>query len=454
MKLKLRPYQDTAVNLVLDYATEHPTGRLMLVIPTRGGKTFVAAVLVRIMVIDHGLRALWLVHREELLDEAVAHLIESGIPAGSVGVIKAGRSSDPDAKVQIASDATLDRRQKPVAQLVITDEAHRDTAPRRRRLRKVYPNAFLLGITATPIPPAGRDLTEDYDVLTVVVQPSELIHDGYLAPPMVYAPAEDATPDLRGLRLVGGDYSAADLEPLLLRASLLDDQVREWARLAERRRTIAYPVTTDHSRALVDRFRAAGVAAMHLDGETATDERKRIIAGLRSGKIPVVCSPGVLSEGTNLPEVKCVLGVRPTRSLTLYIQQSMRCATPWQDVRPRVLDVVGNVYRFGYPHADRTWSLRGESGDIVGGNAPMKRCPRCGAIMQAAAMACSACTYAFPAYVPSVPENPLELREVALRKAEREHELARLVAFATERRFKSPGAWAEQVIAAKHGASP
>lgn len=449
--IALRPYQENAVEAGLAYAVEHPTGRLLLVLPTRGGKTLVAAMFVWLMAIRRGLRALWLAHREELLDEAVAHLVACGIPRGSIGVIKHGRSSDPDAKVQVASDATLDRRSKPLAHVVVTDEAHRDTAARRRRLRKAYPNAFLLGITATPIPPPRRNLGDDYDEMRVIVQPSELIHDGWLSVPSIFAPAETAVPDLRGLRLVGGDYRPDDLEPLLLRRSLLDEHVREWARLAERRRTVVFPATIAHSRAICDRFVAAGIAARHLDGTIGDAERRQIIAGLRSGKIPVVCSPGVLSEGTNLPEVKCVFGARPTKSLTLYIQQSMRCATPWNDVKPRLLDGVGNVYAHGYPYADRRWSFDERNGEPVGGKAPVKRCPSCGMILATTATACPTCSHVFPRPSPVVPEGPLALREVTARSAEIEKERDELRTFAAARGFKDPETWAAEVLARKHG---
>ncbi len=448
-----RPYQLRAVHQVLDYALEYPTGRVLLVIPTRGGKTLVGALLVVEMAIRHGLRALWIVHREELLDEAVAHLIAAGIPASKIGVIKNGRAANPAAPVQVASDATLDHRTKPDAQLVVTDEAHRDTAPRRRRLRKLYPDAFLLGLTATPKPPPTRDLGEDYDTLMVVVQPSELIHDGYLAVPTVYAPAEEDVPDLRGVRIVAGDYAVGQLEPLLLQRSLLDEQVAEWKRLADGRRTIAYPVTIAHSTALVARFRGAGVDAYHLDGDTASDERRRILTGLAAGKIPLVSSVGVISEGTNIPSVKCILGVRPTRSLTLFTQQYMRCATPWNDVRPRALDVVGNVYRHGYPFADRRWSLKNaDSGQAINlADVDLKRCA-CGAMMPRGAKTCAGCKKPFVFAPPVMPATPLDLREVSLRKAELTAERIRLLAFAKTSNFIDPEGWTARVLAAKHGA--
>ena len=458
MNKKPRPYQRDALRWVLAYAVDHPTGRLILVIPPRGGKTLVGALVVLHLAVRHGLRALWLVHREELLDEAIEHLVDVGIHRASIGVIKAGRSSDPDARIQVASEQTLDRRGKlPVAHLVVTDECHLDTAPRRRRLRRAYPKAFLLGLTATPKPPPQRDLGEDYDAMMVVVQPSELIHDGFLAVPTVYAPDRSAIPDLRGLRRVGGDYRPDDLEPLLMRRGLLDEQVSEWARLSEGRISLAYPVTIAHSKALVARFQAHGINAKHLDGETPAEGengRRAILKGLNEGTLPIGCSVGVVSVGTNLPRVKCILGVRPTFSLVLYTQQGMRCATPFEGIRPRILDVVGNCYVHGYPFEDRRWSLKNaESGiPIREGAHHLKRCPSCGAMMHPATLVCTACAAAFPVPPPVVPDVPLTLHEVTPAQSKLREEQSRLLLFARDRGFSDPDEWVARVMERKHGA--
>ena len=441
---------------VMSYAAAHPTGRVLLVIPARGGKTLVGARLVLDMAVRNGLRALWIAHREELLDEAVAHLRNVGIAPSLIGVIKSKRSSSATAPVHVASDATLERRRWPGAELIITDESHLDTAPRRRKIRKAYPNAFLVGMTATPKPPPRRDLGEDYDTLMVVVQPSELIQDGYLAAPIVFAPDKSAALDLRGVRLMAGDYVAEELEPLLLRQEILDEQVGEWARLAEGRTTVAFPVTRAHSLALVARLRAAGARAEHLDCDTPPMERKRIIAGLRSGDVQVGASVGVLSEGTNLPRVKCVLGVRPTCSLTLNIQQWTRCATPRENVRPRILDVVGNVYRHGFPSEDRHWSLvNDESGLPIGASRGcVKRCGSCGAMSPRFAASCDNCSSAFPPstpHYPTAPIAPLLLQEVTPPPDRFADERIRLVEYAKRRGFARPEVWADEVLAKKYG---
>jgi DNA repair protein RadD len=451
-----RPYQRDAIQRVMVYAADHPNGRVLLVIPTRGGKTLVGAMIVLQLALRHGLSALWIAHREELLDDAVEHLRDVGIPRAAIGMIKSGRSSNTDAKIQVASDATLELRDRPEAHLVVTDESHRDTAPRRRRERRAYPKAFLLGLTGTPKPPPQRDLGEDYDTMMVVVQPSELIHDGYLAAPVLFAPEKNSTPDLRGLRVISGDYRPEDLEPLLLDERLLDEQVREWVRLSDGRTSIAFPVTVAHSLALVARFRAAGIRAEHLDGDTRPDKRRAIISGLREGTIPLTASVGVLSEGTNLHRVKCVLGVRPTRSLALFIQQSMRCATPWNGVRPRILDVVGNVYTHGFPSDDRQWSLtNADSGIPIGdGRGVVKRCPTCGSMSRVTAATCDNCSSSFPPTTPSYPTMPiapLVLREVTPTLSKFADERTRLVEYAMLRQFARPAEWAERVLKAKHG---
>jgi superfamily II DNA or RNA helicase len=455
MRFALRPYQDTALAEIVAYMARHPLGRLLLVMPTRSGKTFVAALLMA-RILRLGLQGLWVVHREELLDEAVRHLLATGVHKACIGLIKHGRTPDPAAKIQIASEGTLDHRTLPPAHLVLTDESHRDTAPRRRRIRRAFPRAFKLGFTATPTAPKGRRLKDDFDEMLVAAQPSELIHDGFIAVPTLYAPDQATLPDLRNVRILGDDYRAEDLEPLLLRAAVLDAHVAEWARLAEGRRTAAYPATILHSRALVARFEAAGIAAAHLDHTVKTPERRRIIAALRGGALRLVASVDVISEGTNLPEVKCVLGARPTASLRLYIQQGMRCATPWGDVAPRLLDVAGNVYRHGFPFADRRWSLDGPSGAPIDPHeAIVKRCG-CGAIMRGIATICSACQHEFPLPDRLVEIDPgpraLRLHEITLADKARMAEHERLITFARQRRFKDPDGWAAQVIERKHGA--
>ena len=454
----LRLYQEQAVDLVLDFAERKPNGRVLVVLPPRGGKTLIAATLVRLMAYDQQLRALWYAHRGELVDTAIEHLFQVEIPADAIGILMGARGTEADALVransaapiQVGSDATIILRDAPIAHLVVSDEAHRDASRRRRAIRERYRDALHVGITGTPIRGDRADLADDYDEMIVVVQPSELIHDGYLSVPTIFAPPDDKLPDLKGLRTVRGDFDAGALEKVMLREPLLENIVIEWERLAEQRSTLVFPVGVEHSKALVQRFQAAGVAAEHLDGDTPRAARGDLLQSFREGTVRVLSAVDVLSEGVNLPEAKCVGMVRPTKSLGLFIQQSLRCATPWRDVRPVILDHAGNTFRHGFPYEDRSWSLtrRETKSERKGKSQPMvKRCPGCGTVVRLAAVSCPSCDFGFK-FEPEFLDMPAtSLEAVKFTPEQVAQERRRLERFAAERGFKA--GWVERVVAAK-----
>src|SRR5262249_41445280 len=119
-------------------------------------------------------------------------------------------------------------------------------------------------------------------------------------------------------------------------------------------------------------------------------------------------SVDTLSEGTDLPEVACVVLARPTASLALHVQQGMRCMTPHEGKpRPVVLDVAGNTLRHGFAYDDRAWSLERKTGvKREGGGAPVKRCPQCRALAPPRASTCGGCGRPFAIEVASVPQAP------------------------------------------------
>ncbi|WP_437310073.1 DEAD/DEAH box helicase family protein [Sorangium sp. So ce388] len=412
--MQLRPYQERAVQQVLEYAVEHINGRILLVVPGGGGKTLIGATLLRTMAVEQGLRGLAWAHRRELVDGMYEHLVECGVPRELLGVVMAGDPRrDPAAPIQVASVDTLHHRDKPPADLVISDEAHRDASDGRRKLRGLYPDALHVGLTATPCRLDGRGLGREYDTMIVVAQPSELIADGHLAPaPRIFTVPPELLPELKGVKVSGGDYEIGELERATNRRTLVGSIVSEWQRLAEGRRTMVFPVGLKHSRAIVARFRAAGIAAEHLDGETPRAERRKILEALAAGTMQVVSSCGVLSEGVNVPAVKCVVMARPTKSLALMIQQASRAMRPWEGVRPLILDNAGNVVVQGHglPHADREWSRTSRRGGGPG-QAPAKACKECNAVVPAGCAVCPECGSAFTR-MPAMPtETEAELEE-------------------------------------------
>src|SRR5689334_23027100 len=137
--------------------------------------------------------------------------------------------------------------------------------PPRTSLLAAYPNAVILGLTATPCRADARGLGNLFQVLVECPSVAELIGGGYLVGTRVYAPTR---PDLTGVHVKHGDYVENELAARMNTAKLVGDVVEHWCRLGEQRQTVVFAVDVSHSVHLRDEFRRAGVLAEHLDGST------------------------------------------------------------------------------------------------------------------------------------------------------------------------------------------
>lgn len=433
-----RPYQEKAIRFIIEYAAEHPSGKLLVVLPPGGGKTLIAACVLRLLAADQGMRGLTWAHRRELVGQMRDHLIRCGVPEQMLGVVMAGdKRVNPSAHIQVTSVDTLRHRDKPPADIVVSDEAHRDASDGRRKLRAMYPTSFHLGMTGTPIRSDNRSLETDYAALYVAAQPSDLATHGWIALPKMYTVPPSELPNLHGIRKVAGDFDLGQLESASNTKALIGSIVDHWVRLADNRRTIVFPVSVKHSRAIVARFLAAGIAAEHLDGTETVVRRAGILAAFAAGSLRVVSSCGVLSEGIDIPEVKCVVMARATESVGLLIQQGGRCMRPHGDMVPLILDHAGNILRHGPPHADRPWSFGLSTEESAARfRVPQKMCKSCGLIVPISTRICDGCGAEF-----WVPTLDLIERDVDL------VEWDKIAAYAQERGFGEH--WARAVFDAK-----
>ena len=353
----LRPYQ---IDVVIRVESRVAAGqrRALVVLPTGGGKTILAAKIIG----DHvkrGERVLVLAHRRELISQASSKLHAVGIDHG---IIQAGFPTRPGEHVQIASVQTLHARavrsaamEMPAADLVLVDEAHHVRARTYRRILAAYPDAIVVGLTATPCRSDGRGLGVCFDAIVEGPSIAELIAGGFLVPTKVYAPA---IPDLAGVAIRGGDYVEHKLAQRMDDIKLVGDIVTHWHRLADRRRTVVFATGVAHSLHLRDEFRRSGVMAEHIDGETPLVERDGILARLAAGTIEVVCNCAVLTEGWDRPEVSCLVLARPTKSMALYRQMTGRVLRPAPGkVDALVLDHAGAIFEHGFVEDPVEWSL-------------------------------------------------------------------------------------------------
>lgn len=424
--VELRDYQTNAIARVRDAYGRRYT-RPLLVSPTGSGKTTIAAKIIELSVAK-GKRVIFAAHRKELIDQCSARLTKLGVQHG---VIMADHPRFmPWLPVQVVSVPTIRARmgksKLPEADLLIIDEAHHARAQSYAALFEAYPQALVLGLTATPWRSDNRGLGEVFDSIVLVAKPADLIARGFLVPIVGYAYSR---PDLSHVETVGSDYDQGQLGKVMADVQLLGSVVSEWEKHASHLRTVVFAVHVAHSMEMVEAFRARGIAAEHLDGETPKDQREGILARLAAGTTRVVSNCGVLTEGWDCPNVGCAILARPTKSLALYLQMAGRALRPvcldcdsavdWRvPVCPacgstnikreaRIHDHAGAAFEFGLPDAERDYVLEN---DVVrrkttASTAPSVRtCEACFAIYEPGLPACPRCGFVPPLKLKTVGE--------------------------------------------------
>jgi DNA repair protein RadD len=394
----LRPYQS---EVIARYNAEVAAGRrrCLMVAPTGAGKTVIAGAIVAAAASTGG-RVLFLAHRRELVQQASAKLHAVGVDHG---IIQAGFPTRPGERVQIASIQTLHARavrsnriEMPPADLVVVDEAHHARATTYGRILAAYPDAIILGLTATPCRGDGRGLGNIFDSIIECPPIAELITAGFLVPTKVFAPSR---PDLDGVRIQAGDYVESQLAGRMDTPRLVGDIVEHKLRHAKHRRTVVFATGVAHSVHIRDEFRRAGVLAEHIDGATPVEERDEIVAKLSAGTIDVVTNAMVLTEGWDCPEVSCLVLARPTKQMGLYRQMVGRVLRPAPGKNDAIiLDHAGAVFEHGFVDEPVTWTLDSDrraenpmhASRTQGRARELTTCPKCSAV-RLEGLPCTAC---------------------------------------------------------------
>lgn len=338
-----RPYQEAGIAAIKEKLGE---GRSTLfVCPTGGGKTFVASTFISRHV--PAAPVVWLAHREELVDQGIADL------GDVVGEFVAKEKADARAvggRLVVASVQTLkgDRLDDFKARyarpgLIVVDEAHHAVAPSYRKILDAFPDAKVLGLTATPDRADERAMGQVFDSVAYVYEIQDAIRDGYLCPIRISRVQVDAI-DLRAVRTVAGDLNQGELDVVMSSEKALHGVARPTLELAGSRRTIVFTTSVENAHRLAEIFnRYRPESARAVDGSTDTDQRRRILTDHKAGAYQFLCNVGVLTEGYDDPGVSCVAMARPTKSRALYAQcagRGLRILVGKTDCL--LLDFVGN----------------------------------------------------------------------------------------------------------------
>jgi DNA repair protein RadD len=240
--------------------------RICYAAPTGSGKTILFVHAAR-KAMEQGHQVAILVHRQELVDQTCEALTAEGI---AHGIVAAGYPENSDALVQVCMVQTLVRRPDRLngVKFLVVDEAHHILAATWFVLAATVPEARLLGVTATPERLDGKGLHAAFDALIVGPTVKELITAGWLSSFVVFAP--ERLVDLKRLRTVAGDYALDELADRMNIDVVLADAITEYRKHLNGQSALAFCVTIEHSRATARAFRAAGINAVHLDGDTST----------------------------------------------------------------------------------------------------------------------------------------------------------------------------------------
>jgi superfamily II DNA or RNA helicase len=315
--MELRPYQTAARDAVLS-EWEDGRRRTLLVLPTGTGKTIVFSAVIANRVAA-GERVLVLAHRGELLEQAADKLQKS---TGLMCAVEKAEESCLGSwfRVAVGSVQSLMRPQR-LGQFpedyfgsIIIDEAHHCLSDSYQRVLEHFPEANVLGVTATPDRTDMRNLGQYFDSLAYEYTLPRAIRDGYLSP--IKALTVPLKLDISQVGIAAGDYKAGELGTAL--EPYLEQIAYTMQNYCAGRRTVVFLPLVATSQKFRDILQAHGFRAAEVNGNS--EDRAEVLRDFAAGKYDVLCNSMLLTEGWDCPEVDCIIVLRPTKSRSLYCQ--------------------------------------------------------------------------------------------------------------------------------------
>lgn len=422
MPIVLRDYQE---KIIADLREAYRQGfRAPLVVsPTGSGKTRTFAFLSERLCFSRK-RLVIMVHREELVAQISAALNDAGVPHG---LILAGSLYDVRLPVHVASVQTLVNRLDRIAvpDYVIGDEGHHflpKTMWGKCILHWQAENpALKINLwTATPERLGGEGLGEMCDTMILGPTTGELIERGFLSPYRLFAPRTQL--DFSGVTSRGGDFAKNEISAAMDKPKITGDAVMHYRKLCDGAPSVAFCASVEHAHHTAEQFRAIGYTAAAVDGKMDKHERRRVMDDFSRGRLHVLTSADIVSEGVDVPGLVGAILLRPTQSVALYLQQVGRAlrTAPGKECA-YIIDHVSNSARHGLPDDPREWSLFGTAKGKKKSDAPgCRQCPKCYAISPLAAQKCRDCGAPFPVKERVIEQVDGELTEIEVARMKRE----------------------------------
>ena len=362
IEINLRDYQENIYTKIRKAFIEGAKG-VCAVLPCRSGKSYIMAKISQ-DACKKGSHVLILAHRNSLINQH-KELFENL------------ELNNPNIRIESVFTEVNHLGEHGPVDLIIIDEAHLSGATSYQKVCAYYDCLRIL-FTATPARLDGKPLNLA-DKIVIGISANELIKRGNISNYHYYAP--DLNIDFSSIKRIAGDFNNRELGRTMGTKKIYGDIYKYYDRLAKGKQAIAYCVNVQHSQEVCEMFNSKGVPARHMDSHTPEKEREQILKDFKDNKFKILCNCNLISEGITLPTAEVGLLLRPTLSLTLYIQQAMRCLTPNKDKEAIIIDYVNNIQRHGLPTQERQWSLDSKVEEYCNenddGTLKIRVCPEC-----------------------------------------------------------------------------
>lgn len=344
--LQLRDYQLELINGVYESISKG-NKRIMVQSPAGSGKSVTMSEIARRATVKKN-RVLFVVHRRELVSQIKGTFAANDVDFDycHVGMVQTVNNQIKKGKIRSPS-------------IILVDEAHHSLAKTYMNIFDAFPDAYVLGFTATPWRMSNQGFTEVFQDLILGKSVKWLIKNNRLAPFKYYS--VNLT-DVKKLKKNStGDFSKDSIDKALGK-TIFGDVVENYKKLANGKKTIVYTHSVEASKKVAEKFNSAGYNSMQVDGKTNKLTRLEAMEKFRSGEVTILVNAELYGEGVDVPDCECVILVRPTESLTLFIQQSMRSMRYMPGKEAIIIDHVGNCIKHGLPTTDYDWKKHFKGG--------------------------------------------------------------------------------------------
>lgn len=375
---------------------------MLAALPTGGGKTVVFSHIIHA---NNHVSTVAIAHRKELVSQIAMALAVNGVshrvigPRSLVKFVVQNQMSElgtsfynPNAPCAVAGVDTLIRRTRELGnwmqqvRLWVIDEGHHVIRGNKwGKATEMFPNAYGLGVTATPVRADGQGLGRHADGVfeTLVEGPNmrTLIDEGWLSDYRIFAPPSDI--DLSEVNLTkAGDFNPVKLKRAVRSSHVVGDVVEHYNRIAPGKLGITFASDVETAGDIAQQYRNALIPAEVVSAETPDRVRSEVIRRFRNREILQLVNVDLFGEGFDLPAIEVCSMARPTQSYGLYCQQFGRALRIMEGKACAIIiDHVGNVIRHGLPDTARIWSLDAREKRPRAVNPeddiPLRYCPEC-----------------------------------------------------------------------------